>query len=156
MVSLLLIISFLLHLISLYAIYQLFQYVKKQERDGNDMTHLFESYLQEFKEENSILKEQIRNNKHMESPSPNQKKVVMSEKKSHKKEEAVAEETRDEDAFKPLEMDREDEVEASLESRVLQLESQGFLSGEIAKKLECGKTEVELIINLYKKRNTNA
>ncbi|MEM1506445.1 hypothetical protein RG959_24150, partial [Domibacillus sp. 8LH] len=45
----------------------------------------------------------------------------------------------------------EDQVEASLQSRILQLHHRGKSNTEIAKQLDCGKTEVELIIKLYAK-----
>jgi DNA polymerase I-like protein with 3'-5' exonuclease and polymerase domains len=151
MVSLLLIISFLLHLLSLYAIYQLFQYIKKQERGADEITDLFESYLQEFRQENAILKEQVQNS-NKEGQRVSLYETVRPDEEESPKEEAVEEKRNDDAAPKFPEIDVQDQVEASLESRVLQLESQGVPPDNIAKQLNCGKTEVELILNLYKKK----
>lgn len=151
MVSLLLIISFLLHLISLFAIYQLYQLIKRQEKqDASEIAELFESYLQEIKYENEQLTERLLATHSEDEP---QKEVEAQPKSEKQKDEHV--EAKDLEIELP-DLNVEDQVEASLESQVLQLNDQGFSLEQIARKLNRGKTEVELIVKLYKKNNTNA
>ena len=47
---------------------------------------------------------------------------------------------------------KEDKLETSLEAQVFQLAKQGISIEEIAKKLNRGKTEIELMIKLHKKQ----
>ncbi|WP_339227733.1 hypothetical protein NSQ77_19475 [Oceanobacillus sp. FSL K6-2867] len=139
MISLLIIISFLLHFIAFFAIYMLFQQlqnVKKQDMD--EIIKLFDTYLQEVKAENNRLQRVLRDNeKTNENSNMGQARTEA--------------DTMEEPEIFPIPEDAGDTVEASLESRVLQLHNQGVPVGEIARKLNCGKTEAEIIIKLHEK-----
>ncbi|WP_156289089.1 DUF6115 domain-containing protein [Oceanobacillus salinisoli] len=148
MVSFLLIISFLLHILTLYAIFVLFKQVNSQQRaDTTEITELFESYLEEIKEENSRLQKELQKKNSSEVLPFNNKKEGMAD------EPANQEPTKQEPDLEPIiEVgDMNDAVEASLEAKVLQLHHQGLSITEIAKRLNCGKTEAELIIRLHQK-----
>jgi len=150
MVSLLLIISFLLHLISIYAIYQLFQQKQALNRnDADELAELFESYLQEIKVENEQLQKNLERNNSAES-------AVQPEQPKKPGPNHVSLNNQLSDEFQLPEFDSQDHVEASMESKVLQLYSKGLSTSDIAQKLNCGNTEVELIIKLHKKNNPNA
>lgn len=142
----------MLHIISLYAIFQLFQLLKKQDpqQDADEIASLFESYLQEIRTENERLKERLLEQKPEHSTT-----------EKNRNNEVIDEREIGQVAYEASEltlpgMDIQDHVEASLESQVLKLHDQGFSSEQIARKLDRGKTEVELIVKLYKKNNGNA
>ena len=151
MVSLL-IISFLLHLITLAAIFQLLKKVQEMENTAksDEFTGALERTLKEIKAENDRLQ------------------ALMADQKVYSKEE-VKQENRVNDLTtekaptnetQPIEEADVDhligdapgyKLEASLESRVMQLHAKGLTIEEIAKTLNCGKTEAELIIRFYNK-----
>lgn len=153
MVSLLLIISFLLHLISIYAIYQLFQQLKMKQEDSEEIAEVFETYLQAIKEENKHLQNNLLNDQtDGNMPDQSEEKIIETKEQTVESRDLK----KDINNFSMPDIDVPDHVEASLESQVLQLHSQGLSPSEIAQKLNCGNTEAELIIKLYKKSNTNA
>lgn len=153
MVSFLLIISFLLHIITLFAVFQLFKQLqtKKQSNNAQEVMEVLQIYLDEIKQENNELKSLLK-----------QEKVSTEEKKAYNKQtiQDIAEKKQNREKAAKTELSELDDlvnqlpgyqVDASLESRVLQLHSKGKSIEEIAKALDCGKTEAELIIKLYQK-----
>jgi len=147
MLSFLLIISFLLHIIVLVAVYYLFQQIQLLKQDNTkELTDLFETYLKEIRRENRRLESKIdistfsneRNEK------PNKLKDVTEENIP----------IFDENDKTELKIDTiHDQFETSLDAKILQLYHQGMEVTEIAQTLNCGKTEAALIINLYNKKN---
>lgn len=149
MVSFLLIISFLLHLITLAAIFQLVKKIQASESDtaSDEIVQALERSLAEIKEENNRLQALL---DHKEPVS--EKKIqskIKKESTSDKQRVPVKNEKPQDDIDRLLGTDSGYKVEASLESRVLQLYAAGKNVEEIAKTLNCGKTEAELIIKLY-------
>lgn len=149
MVSFLLIISFLLHILSLFAIFQLFkqQQSASKESDSQEVMEVLEIYLGEIKEENNRLQSLLEKQK--------QQLDGLNEESETDSKQVFKENTKTELTYSNLDNLIEDipeyQVDASLESRVLQLHSKGKTIEEIAKTLNCGKTEAELIIKLYQK-----
>jgi peptidoglycan hydrolase CwlO-like protein len=144
MVSFLLIISFLLHLAALGAIYKLFQQIQSlKSHDLQEIDGLFEAYLQEIKTENSRLQAQLQSMKKSEQETTPSNKPA--------KEQKVQSAEWMENLEQHLVFTNEDKLEASLESKVLQMYSNGMVTGDIARKLNCGKTEVDIILKLHKK-----
>ncbi|WP_121522926.1 DUF6115 domain-containing protein [Oceanobacillus piezotolerans] len=143
MTSFLLIISFLLHIIALYAIVQLYWKVKALNQPNTaEVTELFETYLQEIKEENDRLHELLESHQVNHINTSTQKKEKMGEKRINS---PIPEPP-------PIEnKENSDSLEASLEAKVLQLHQQGLSITDIAKRLHCGETEAALIIKLHKK-----
>jgi DNA-binding NarL/FixJ family response regulator len=148
MESFLLIISFLLHLVTLTIIFQFFKQ-RSQPKSGTqteELVTLLETYLQEVKEENDRLQEAISSEKDKATSVP---KGVSNEPVRSQANDDYSEQ--ENSSYTPPAPIEEDQVEASLQSRILQLHHRGKSNTEIAKQLDCGKTEVELIIKLYAK-----
>lgn len=141
MVSFLLIISFLLHIISIYAIYMLNKQLQKKE-DTNEIAQLFEEYLQEIKKENDRLQNDLIRYTHNKSAKP-----IEAVEKEKKVGNLVMNDAEDKWLKNVNEVN--DSVESSLEGKVLQLYHQGLSIADIAKKLDCGITEAELIIRFH-------
>jgi response regulator of citrate/malate metabolism len=93
-----------------------------------------EQSLEEIKEENNRLQELLAHQKTQTDVNETFKEMQEEEDVTH-----LLGET---DGIK---------VEASLDSQVLLLHQEGYTAEEIARKLNCGKTEAELIIKMYAK-----
>ena len=150
MVSFLLIISFLLHILALFAIFQLFQQLQsyKKQDDSQEVMEVLEIYLEEMKEENNRLQTLLEINNQQEN---NVEIGQQSEQISYKETERYASDSEVLDLDYLLDELPVSQVDTSLESRVLQLHAKGIKIEEIAKNLNCGKAEAELIIKLYQK-----
>lgn len=136
MVSLVLIISFILHLIALLAIYQLFKQIQEvKQANSSEIIELFEMYLQEIKDENKRLEEELSPKAKAVNPEVTQTAMRMEHEPP--------------DEYLPPEIQADDRVETSLQARILKLHKEGFSETEIAQKLNCGKTEAALIIKLH-------
>lgn len=135
MITFLLSISFILHIMAFFAIYLLFkQNQQVKQNNPNDMMELFETYLQEIKEENRRLQDELGT-----GPFSTQYDSPTNEAGSM-------------DTHTQPEGEMKDSVEASQQAKVLQLHFQGFSETEIAQKLNCGKTEAAMIIKLHTKK----
>ncbi|MEN1966848.1 hypothetical protein WMZ97_02120 [Lentibacillus sp. N15] len=146
-IALLLLISFILHIITLTAIYQLVKQINAiKQNSTDDILELMETYLEEIKEENRLLEAKLTH--------------------THAKEYTVQSETENTSGTGMLKEDNPlpdwtsdpkitDTFETSLQSRVLQLHEEGLSLDKIASQLHCGKTEVELIIKLHAKNDNN-
>ncbi|MGP4107011.1 DUF6115 domain-containing protein [Virgibacillus sp. L01] len=140
MTSLLLIISFLLHLVALVGIFQLFKQVQFLKKDSSqDVMELLETYLEEIKEENRFLEREIGN--------PNRNPVSPGNAEAEQKEEQKEEVSE----YIPEDAEVEDDSQTSLQAKILQLYDQGITGEDIARQLNCGKTEAELVIKLHGK-----
>lgn len=164
MTSLLLIISFLIHVVVLIALFQLYQQNQRimQERDDTLNTKM-QQFINEIKQENNNLQEQLIQMKTPPVASNFQENVQQRE--SHVKptmtyntsKQYSAEESKSKDhSISALTEERKEEMELSLEGKILQLHEAGFNAAEIAEKLTCGKTEVELILNLQQQLKRNS
>jgi len=146
MVSFLLIISFILHIVTIVAIYSLFQQLQTaKNQDTQDIMDIMEVYLQEIKEENNRLQSELQQEQEYIQEKTN---VVKQQEQSNMQEEI--------NAIVYPKKELGDTIEASLESRVLQLHAEGLAVNDIARKLDCGKTEAEIIIKLYEKNKGKA
>lgn len=145
MTALLLMISFVLHLITLFTIYQLFKQIQtfKQEKStAGDIVDLFETYLEEIKAENIRLQRELTRNR-----------STISDEVASLPETGENEQSSIDLEYEEIpDIDVNDSFEMSLQAKVLQLDGQGFPVEEIAKKLNCGKTEVGLMIKLHAKK----
>lgn len=149
MLSFLVTVSFLLHVIFFIIIYYLFQQIQSLKQvKTKEVTDLFEHYLQEIKQENRRLETKVTSNhsydlhKDMVQPAPNtipheRNSAIINEEKHILPTEAI-----------------NDHYEASLEAQILQLHDQGNPIEEIAKKLDCGKTEAALVIKFSERKKT--
>jgi len=133
MTSFLLLISFMIHIITLIVLFQLYQSYKNSEQaQSKQLQSLFETYLEEIKQENEKLQSFVR--------TPKKISETKIDEKIKTGDTAVSLRSND-DAY---------EVETSLEAQILALAERGFDVDQIAKKLQCGKTEAELILKFHK------
>ncbi|MEN2766421.1 DUF6115 domain-containing protein [Ornithinibacillus xuwenensis] len=146
MTSFLFIISFLLHIVSLVAIYVMYkQLTISKGSDTAELVNLMESYLEEIKEENRLLQQEV-NQVRERKPSD------QSLKNTNHSITPTVEEDEQEEFLVPIDEYAQDEIEVSLQSRIFKLHEEGLSVDEIAKTLNCGKTEVELIIKFSEKK----
>jgi len=153
MVSLLLIISFLLHAVTLYVLYQLFQQLESQKQhDNEELETLLLEFIQEIKHENERLhqlssqqsKYHSMDGDHIDSAE------VMQESSSAKTEQYL-----EDFDISDLLIPHEEVTELSELGKMLQLQEEGYATDEIARKLHRGKTEVELMLKLqHSNQNT--
>lgn len=132
-----------------------FQQFKQTEL--HDVVELFETYLEDIKAENQRLQEQL---------SLSTSKPTQSQKNNHQPADerafvTIGDKLNDKVNIDQVDISREvqqDDVKlsTSFEASVLQLYQQGFSEEDIARKLNSGKTEVALIINLYGERQQNS
>ncbi|WP_026906146.1 helix-turn-helix domain-containing protein [Paucisalibacillus globulus] len=150
MTSFLFIISFLLHIISITAIYALVKQlaVVKENSTSSDIVELMESYLDEIKQENQSLQEQLSKNEEESNP----REVILTPEKNINSF-PIQEDLNDGYQIPVLEEQVQDNIEVSQQSRILKLYAEGTSIEEIARKLGCGKTEVELILKFHEKSN---
>ncbi|SHF52224.1 DUF6115 domain-containing protein [Ornithinibacillus halophilus] len=156
MTSLLLVISFILHFITIATIYLIFKQGNllkpdKPKDNPKEVLELLELYVEEIKEENRRLQEALAGN----TPTiKNHTEEInnMFEDYSYSTDDNTTDESNRNEVTEPILADHvEDEVETSVQARILQLYHEGLSEEEIARKLNCGKTEVELTIKLHKK-----
>jgi DNA-directed RNA polymerase specialized sigma24 family protein len=171
MTEFLLLFSLILHgvtfliMIYFYKRFSQYQDVDNMKRTVREIEDLFEAYLMELKDENKKFlnivtkngntvieqnrvvdtEEELKDEKQEVDP------VAPNKNSSSKVEnEAPNVQNQDENQYEPESIELEDAVEEpSIQSTVLLLYQQGLSVEEIAKKLNMGKTEVELIIKFH-------
>ncbi|GEN86475.1 hypothetical protein MKY30_20940 [Oceanobacillus sp. FSL W8-0428] len=154
MSTLLWMISFLLHGISILAIYLLLK--DRQNAGGNKQTEkILKETLEEIQRENRTLQNLLVEEKQPDKKPFNNEKVKPESLKPQieNKENDAQSEMEWPDIEIPQSAAYQDEVETSLEAKVLQLHTNGETIDDIAKKLNCGKTEAEIIIKMYQKKS---
>jgi uncharacterized membrane protein YhiD involved in acid resistance len=153
MVSFLLIISFLLHLVTIAALYQLIKKVQKIENESNDIDIVvaLERSLEEIKKENNRFERLLKERDKETSSHQKEKKNVKNTDEVSAKNDSIQQKTsnQNENLTHLLGESPGYEVEASIESQVLKLYQEGQAVETIAKQLDIGKREVELIIKMY-------
>lgn len=162
MILFLLFISLILHLITFIVLRTLFSKLKKNaqaevksQQDTKEIEALFEAYLAEIQEENEKLmsalyqddittdtrhsisdKSQSEDSFTLDPSSTYQKKTTIKENPAY---------------TPPINNAAEDVVEQSFHARIYALKDQGYSTEEIARKLDCGKTEVGLMLKFHPK-----
>ncbi|GIO21992.1 hypothetical protein [Oceanobacillus sp. J11TS1] len=155
MSTLLWMISFLLHGISILAIYLLLK--SKQNAGVNEQTQsVLKDTLEEIREENRRLQNLLQEDSQPDKTAFKHEKTSSEEMKpeplNRKQGDTVPLVIKDQeisglDAYQTIAL--KDEVETSLEAKILQLHAKGETVDNIANKLNCGKTEAEIIIKLH-------
>lgn len=139
--------SFILHIIVLWRLVYLNKKVTYLENSNpKEIMQLMELYLEDIKEENKQLQRELDlyDFKTEKGTQDNQTETI-----THH-DDLVA--YKEEPPFSlKLENEQHDDVSTSLEAQVLHLYHQHVSPSEIAKKLECGQTEVELLIKFHEK-----
>lgn len=146
MISFFLLLSFLIHIILFITIYHLYE---KTKRDKDEQVKRLEEILTEFMKnirmendqlERKIYENEMRQQIKLDDNRP-QQKPLNTQTDVPKDEWKVPDYTVKENL-------KEDIVETSLESQILQLAREGKSVDEIAKQLNRGKTEVDLLIKM--------
>lgn len=144
MISILLLISFSIHIVVLIVIWKLMNQLntlKNHQPEG--IIDIFETYLDEIKEENRQLQSQFVANKQSKYTEESENKTPTEKSPSY------MDFNHDSTAQLNEKEDEQEDVSLSFEANVLHLRSQGLTVEEIAKKLNRGKTEVMLIVKFY-------
>jgi len=154
MTSLLLIVSFLLHAVLLITIYQLYQQLQQvKQTKENESYQIVQQFIAEIKEENKQLQARLAT----QTASYNVHAHHQVEDESHRTSSSKTERTissnnektmNNVDSITALTDKKREQMEVSFEAMVLQMHNQGFDVDQIAKQLNSGKTEVDLIIKL--------
>lgn len=162
--KLILIISFIIHLILIYAIYLLFQQIQTLKNDDKqEWNDELEHFLQEIKRENELLEAKITQSVHAEKDVRSSLKRQTTDERATMKKFAESrtkdysdltiankEETSYENNIEQLisEKQVDDIVETSLESMIINMHHEGQSIEDIARKTNRGKTEVKLMLKL--------
>ncbi|WP_280768953.1 DUF6115 domain-containing protein [Salipaludibacillus daqingensis] len=171
----LIIISLVLHLVSFFVIILLYQRMENQKPLDQDKTireieDLLVSYTSEMKENNERLVRRMKkmsptnvpqpsNDKEHEDVSLHDPKSISPNRNSYysdldsiEKNEFGTEEGTDYDDYSPPTPDENNNIkfDSSNTANVLSLSKQGYSQKEIAKRLQMGAGEVELLLKFYK------
>lgn|SRR5690625_3287705 len=147
-------ISLLLHVVAFYLIFYLIKQVQLLREDKLEgIQQLFSNYLVEIKEENDRLQKQLSSNSLInERPQV----ATLEEDQLHKttlndqhKTNPIKHTDTPEIPLTQRTDHIQDTYEPSLQANILQMHDQGYTEEEIAKTLNCGKTEVELIVKFH-------
>lgn len=141
MIYLLLLISFIIHLLTFVVIKQLKEHLARPDQIMSELTEkqkeiedLLAVYLLEMREENIRLESLLNQDEEGQVPM-NEEKLMLREKENNYQ------------AFRPIvSTDKKDIVEQSTEGKVLSLYENGESVESIARKLNRGKTEIELYL----------
>lgn len=145
MTSFLLLLSFLIHLILFITIYHLYEKTKRdQNEQAKEVENMLANFTERIRSENEKLEQKLHENKLKQRMTHEYTPPIPAET-AHKVSN-IKTTTYDKPAIKQPKM--EDVVETSLEGQVLSLAKAGKSVDEIAKQLNRGKTEVELMIKL--------
>ncbi|SDJ71900.1 DUF6115 domain-containing protein [Sediminibacillus albus] len=164
MLTFLVLFSLILHLLSFIVIRFLFQKIQNQTDAAPQTTEsakqteeLLSAYLHEFREENNRLINEILQEKNPASPEQtNNNQPALTEKNNNGRLNKAygnppAQPEAETPYMPPLSDEQEDIVEESAAAKVYSLYDRGYSIEEIAKKLNLGKTEVELMVKFHRK-----
>ncbi|AUJ26655.1 DUF6115 domain-containing protein [Virgibacillus dokdonensis] len=140
MTSILILVSFLLHMVAFTVIFQLYKRMNtNQQLETSEIDALLAAYIDEIKQENIRLQQQLITLNKRENVETDQIQLVKKEEKDV-----------------PYNNEQQDEMTTSLQAKILQLHSQGHTASEIAQQLNCGKTEVALTIKFQQNSKINS
>ncbi|RYG73853.1 hypothetical protein EU245_04680 [Lentibacillus lipolyticus] len=148
MISILLFVSLAAHIVTFAILFRLMQQLQSiKHEDNSGLNRQLAAYLEAIREENRYLEAAL-NNELNQGGDGFKSKTSQEPKAASDVHQANAE------APKTGHMDAEPQM--SLEARVLHLYAEGWTADAIARKLNCGKTEAELIIKLQNNAHNNA
>ncbi|KGX88419.1 hypothetical protein [Pontibacillus litoralis] len=156
-------VSFLLHGVTLFIIVMLAKRVSKanelelqQQQVAKEIEDTFTAYLLEIKEENERLLNRIEENGYNDyrvnaSTGPKEHGVHQTVPENEYASNSAKEDSSThlkQQHYTPPQAKEEEIYTPSLQSSIYQLHLQGLTNEEIAKQLDCGKTEVELTLKI--------
>lgn len=147
-------ISLLLHVIAFYFIFTLIKHVRSlKEKKLADIQQLFDTYITKIKEENDRLQDKILSLSPTQERSHQPDDTTVKNTKANKEQMSRVNDIKapHQTLTQPTDHIR-DTYEPSLQANILRMHDQGYSEEEIAKSLNCGKTEVELIVKFHQKK----
>jgi hypothetical protein len=153
----LLIVSFIIDGVLILALFTMMNKVRqaeelelRQKQVASEIEDLFTSYLLEIKEENKRMGEWIKNNK---GPvEKGEKPEIKGDVKEERLDIPKPNQSHPFSSYKPPQPEIEqEEYRPSIHSRVFELKEKGYSFEEIAKMLDKGKTEIELLYKFHQK-----
>ncbi|WLR46926.1 hypothetical protein LC065_15435 [Halobacillus litoralis] len=153
----LLIFSFIIDGVLLFALFIMMKKVRKteelelrQKQVASEIEDLFSSYLMEIKEENKRMERLVMKNSdhsgfhnvHVEDGHEGEN--------SHSAREVIAK-SEASPTYTPPELNEKESYQPSFHSQVFELKEKGYSIEEIAKIMDKGKTEIELLIKFHQK-----
>ncbi|WP_090856578.1 hypothetical protein [Paraliobacillus sp. PM-2] len=162
MIELLLLISFFIHITTFIYLKTLSsrvmrpeEFLQRQEEQKKEMEDLLSIYVLEIREENERLMEALQNkpnNRDNQSTTASPQRSSLSnqgkEQMAHDTKRAFYYKQND---YEPPMIEEEESFKPSFSAQVLALYSKGESVESIARKLDCGKTEVELMVKFHQK-----
>ncbi|GEN54120.1 hypothetical protein [Halobacillus faecis] len=153
----LLISSFIIDGVLLFTLFIMMNKVRKteelelkQKQVASEIEDLFTSYLMEIKEENRRMESLIEKKNSYSDYQSSQKENREEEIESHSKKETIS--TNDSSSsYSPPELNVMESYQPSFHSQVLELREKGYSVDQIAKKMDKGKTEIELLFKFHQK-----
>ncbi len=153
----LLIFSFIIDGVLLFALFIMMKKVRKteelelrQKQVASEIEDLFTSYLMEIKEENKRMESLfIKNSGHTDFEYS-----LMGRKKEEGDSQPEEEMTANRDpssSYTPPDLNEKESYQPSFHSQVFELKEKGYSIEEIARTLDKGKTEIELLFKFHQK-----
>lgn len=147
MISFLILLSFLLHLVLFIIIFQLYQHIQKiKEQNNRHLEILLSEFMDDIRLENKRLEDKINlseENARMNSQTIDLHQTIPTNEPTNAYEQWTTQQLLNDKK-------KQDAVETSIESKILRLASEGKSITEIAKSMNRGKTEIELLLKLNK------
>ncbi len=158
MTAFLLVINFIIVGILILAFINLSARIKKteelelkQQKVAREIEDLFTSYLMEIKEENERMTELLHSKEREPQTRNNASPPVDPSIEPRSTFKSPVEEQKD--YVPPAPGSADESYQPSLQSQVLHLKDQGLTTDQIAKKLDRGKTEIELVVKFQQKNS---
>ncbi|SFF70813.1 hypothetical protein SAMN05216353_10676 [Halobacillus alkaliphilus] len=158
MATFLLVLSFIIDGVIILTLLTISTRVKKneevemrQEEVAREIEDMFTSYLMEIKEENKRMSDWLHPEKHSINDQRTKGEKAIAEEAVNSKHLKVKSSEEQTNYSPPLFNERKDFFERSDNYRILELRRVGYSVDEIAKKLDRGKTEIELFIKFQQK-----
>lgn len=143
------------------AVFNLYQQLQQSKSKQNEeITDVLDKFLQQIKSENERLERRLTTNR-----TPIEKPLYDPAEKIHvtrNLEQSIYDDkqinNKQRNQYNPYKIQEErltqhDQIETSLESQVMSLHEQGYSYDKIAKQLNRGKTEIELMIKMNQLKN---
>lgn len=159
--TLLITISLVLHGFTFMWIFTLMQRVQQPNETSKqeikelkqELEDMLLAYTSEIKEENERLLSEIQTKAKKESKQqPVIQKVQQPSPKPYQQQQykkEIVEDKRYDEYIPPIDVIQEEQYEPSDKTKVLELSKQGLTTDQIAKRLEMGKGEVELLLKFH-------
>ncbi|MGR9050127.1 hypothetical protein ACQ4XT_15985 [Halobacillus faecis] len=152
----LLIFSFIIDGVLLFALFIMMKKVRRteelelrQKQVASEIEDLFSSYLMEIKEENKRMERLVMKNSHHSGFHNVNVEDRNEAESSHTEREVIANEASP--TYTPPELNEKESYQPSFYSQVFELKEKGYSIEEIAKKMDKGKTEIELLFKFHQK-----